>query len=262
LPIVEGVKDERAFITEHPIKIVSGGKAHRVPLLIGHTTHEGLMSAAIFRRDPQALAKFESSLVPALKLVFGIENLNVGEIADKIHNFYLPRDANVDLDEKIRRYVDMLGDGFFNYDIHETVRNQRKFSPVYYYLNNNTNIPYIDWFLPEIPGELEQENIVGTVPPYYGVDHAADSIFYFPVDEVGMRITKGDKLYQYSKDLVNMVVQFAKDDTKMEFRGKKILPTPSEGPLKVTKFKTEEVVVSPEPFTDRIEFLRSLKIRP
>jgi hypothetical protein len=270
------VKDEYSFITEHPLKIISDGKAHRVPLLIGHATHEGLGTTGAFRKDPKNLAEFESEFVQALKVIFTIENTNADEIVRKIHDFYLPKDANADLDEKIRKYVDMLGDGFFHFDIRETVRNQRKFSPVYYYICNKTDIPDFLWVFTELTGKLPiiveagwyllksyvKENVFGITPPFHGVGHMADGVFYWRLDVFNMNIGKEDKLYEYSKDLVKMAVQFAKDDTKLEFRGVKILPTPSEGLLKVSEFRNEEVVLSPEPFTARMEFLRSLKIRP
>ncbi|CAG7725348.1 unnamed protein product, partial [Allacma fusca] len=44
------------------------------------------------------------------------------------------------------------------------------------------------------------------------INHAADSMFFFPVKELSMEISKHDKLYQYSKDFVNLAVQFAKDE--------------------------------------------------
>ncbi|CAG7827034.1 unnamed protein product, partial [Allacma fusca] len=50
------------------------------------------------------------------------------------------------------------------------------------------------------------------------INHAADALFFFPVKEVSLEISKGNKLYQYSKDFVNLAVQFAKDDSKMKFR--------------------------------------------
>ncbi|CAG7823832.1 unnamed protein product, partial [Allacma fusca] len=94
------------------------------------------------------------------------------------------------------------------------------------------------------------------------VNHAADALFLFPLREFSMEISKNNKLYQYSKDFVKLAVQFVKDDSNMKFRGVEIPPVPSEGPLKVVEFKPQGVVISPEPFTDRMEFLRSLKIRP
>ncbi|CAG7822111.1 unnamed protein product, partial [Allacma fusca] len=60
VPIVEAVKDEEAFLTEHPLIITAKGKAHKVPLLIGHTTHEGLMITAAFRRNTKNLEEFEA----------------------------------------------------------------------------------------------------------------------------------------------------------------------------------------------------------
>ncbi|CAG7827252.1 unnamed protein product, partial [Allacma fusca] len=47
-PISEAIADEHAFLTADPIKIIREGKAHRVPLMIGHTTHEGLFISSSF----------------------------------------------------------------------------------------------------------------------------------------------------------------------------------------------------------------------
>ena len=45
VPTIEKIDDEKAFLAEHPLKVVAEGKAHGVPHLIGHTSDEGLMSA-------------------------------------------------------------------------------------------------------------------------------------------------------------------------------------------------------------------------
>ena len=49
-PCIEAVKDEEAFLTEHPLDIISSGKAHRIPLMIGTLSHEGLLSS-LGRKD-------------------------------------------------------------------------------------------------------------------------------------------------------------------------------------------------------------------
>ncbi|CAG7734410.1 unnamed protein product, partial [Allacma fusca] len=64
-----------------------------------------------------------------------------------------------------------------------------------------------------------KENILMIETPFSGINHAADELFYFPMEDFGMIVRKEDKLYQYSKDLVKMVVQFANAHDKMEFRG-------------------------------------------
>ena len=45
LPTAEAVDDGKAFITEHPLKIVAKGGAQRIPILTGHTTGEGITAA-------------------------------------------------------------------------------------------------------------------------------------------------------------------------------------------------------------------------
>ncbi|CAG7648949.1 unnamed protein product, partial [Allacma fusca] len=107
------------FLGEHPLKIVSDGRAHRVPYLIGHTTHEGLYSTVPLMQDSKNLDKFESEIVPALKTIFAIENPNVAEIAKKIQKFYVPDETNINFAERAMQYVHLFGDGFFNFDIHE-----------------------------------------------------------------------------------------------------------------------------------------------
>ena len=44
-PCIETVKDEEAFITEHPLDIVSSGKALKIPLMMGALSDEGLFSS-------------------------------------------------------------------------------------------------------------------------------------------------------------------------------------------------------------------------
>ena len=50
-PCIEAVKDEEAFMTEHPLDIISSGKAHRIPLMIGALSQEGLLSSIGMNRD-------------------------------------------------------------------------------------------------------------------------------------------------------------------------------------------------------------------
>ncbi|CAG7724220.1 unnamed protein product, partial [Allacma fusca] len=99
-PIVEPVKDEHAFLTEHPLTVMGKGKAHKVPLLIGLATHEGLLNAATFKIDSNNFVEFESKLTPALKTIFATfvkENIfrietpfsGIGHGADLLYYFPL-----------------------------------------------------------------------------------------------------------------------------------------------------------------------------
>lgn len=47
-PSVEsaGAENKEAFLSEHPYDILSEGRAHRVPLLTGVNSHEGLLATA------------------------------------------------------------------------------------------------------------------------------------------------------------------------------------------------------------------------
>ena len=44
-PVIEAVDDEEAFMTEHPLEIVTSGKALRVPLMTGVVADEGLFAS-------------------------------------------------------------------------------------------------------------------------------------------------------------------------------------------------------------------------
>ena len=45
VPTTEVVDDGKAFITKHPLKIIARGEAQRIPILMGHTSGEGIMAA-------------------------------------------------------------------------------------------------------------------------------------------------------------------------------------------------------------------------
>ncbi|CAG7678828.1 unnamed protein product, partial [Allacma fusca] len=120
-PTSEAIQDERAFITTDPLNIIQEGKAHRVPLMIGHSTHEGLFSSY-------------------------------------------------------------------------------SFIPVWF------QVKFFIW-----------ERVFGIPPKYYGIGHGIDTLYFFPAPMTW--IYPENKLYWYSKDLVKLVADFSRDDTKMEFRG-------------------------------------------
>ncbi|CAG7734906.1 unnamed protein product, partial [Allacma fusca] len=185
VPIVEAVKDEHAFLPEHPLTIISNGKAHKVPLLIGHTTHEGLITTVDFNRDPNNFVEFESKLTPALKTIFSIENSNAEEIAKKIYNYYVPNGKELSADEKQKNYFGLL-----------TAMSEGTLPPMV----------AVAWYLLK---NFVKENIFRIETPFSGVNHAADVLFYIPMEDFGMVVGKEDKFYQYSKDLVKMAVQFA-----------------------------------------------------
>ena len=42
VPVIEAVNDDKAFIAEHPLKIMAKGEAHRIPVLTSHTSGEGI----------------------------------------------------------------------------------------------------------------------------------------------------------------------------------------------------------------------------
>ena len=50
-PCIEAVKDQEAFLTEHPLDIIASGKAHRIPLMIGALSHDGLLSSIGMTKD-------------------------------------------------------------------------------------------------------------------------------------------------------------------------------------------------------------------
>ncbi|CAG7708265.1 unnamed protein product, partial [Allacma fusca] len=54
-----------------------------------------------------------------------------------------------------------------------------------------------------------KESILGIEPAVKGVNHGGDMFFYFAMEEMGLLINEENKLYQYSKDLVKMIAQFA-----------------------------------------------------
>ncbi|CAG7785358.1 unnamed protein product, partial [Allacma fusca] len=261
-PAIEVVQDDRAFLTDLPINIIAKGDTNRVPWLVGHTMDEGLMSSTAFLKKQTSLTKFETNWEACISKAFGID---VGPesrgIAQKIQNFYVSdteRDTSNKM-EKFEKYTQLLTDSWFAFDTREAILHQMKLSPVYFYMYNKTDLPmsytnyniaitgrrpfWIDDWLYSIKKFIRQ-TVLRLDPPYYGVDHCSDGLLYMG----NSCIEPGSQHYEYSKDFVRLIVDFASDKEKLLFRGEEFQPCKDEGKLQVFLFENNNGRLIPDPF--------------
>ena len=139
------LKDDEAFLTENPRTIVEQGRAHRIPMLLLATKHEGQLSTWAFLGNPGILETFEQNFSACVQAAFHIPPEELDETVKKLKGFYLPgklsnqksgpseaQPSNVySREEKIEKYTDMLSDGYFMDGLGHFARNQRQLSPVY-----------------------------------------------------------------------------------------------------------------------------------
>ncbi|CAG7725234.1 unnamed protein product, partial [Allacma fusca] len=60
-PSIEAVNDEEAFLIEHPLQIITDGRGHRVPMLIGANADEGLLSSIAIHNSEDVAENYEKN---------------------------------------------------------------------------------------------------------------------------------------------------------------------------------------------------------
>ena len=78
--------NDQHFITEHPLKLYERGEFHKVPAILGFTSHEGTMF--VFGQDvtKKALSSYEEAQLIARTMIMG--NFFRGKKnADKVYIF-------------------------------------------------------------------------------------------------------------------------------------------------------------------------------
>lgn len=99
-PVVEKYHTDSAFLTEEPIEIIKSGKFNHVPLIIGMTSREGMLSEVAKRMFGEKIAGtgIEDEIHFGLNLKKGSNESR--KIAEKIRKFYFgeeePSPRNID----------------------------------------------------------------------------------------------------------------------------------------------------------------------
>lgn len=128
---------EPSFLYDEPINIITSGNFNKVPIMMGYTSREGLLSEIIDKRnrpDPDIRdynINFEKSVPHTIQLPKGSPMSK--EIARRIKEFYYgneePGPKNLD------NYYKLETDNFFLRGIYSSIKNHLKssHSPIYFY---------------------------------------------------------------------------------------------------------------------------------
>ncbi|GLG95970.1 Carboxylic ester hydrolase [Gryllus bimaculatus] len=123
-----------AFMSEHPLHSLRTGHFHKVPFMIGRTTHEGIIMLRDMKENlwSKMNANFEKQFPEKLTNIS--YNIPTSIIAAKIRNFYF---NNKPISENsVAEYVDFQTDLSFAEGIHTTLKlsTAQSNNPVYFYV--------------------------------------------------------------------------------------------------------------------------------
>ncbi|PNF42094.1 hypothetical protein B7P43_G10291 [Cryptotermes secundus] len=136
-PVIERgrIEGEEIFLSEPPIDVVTQGRSHKVPYIIGVTSHEGLIMLKEIQLNPQQLDIYNKNFELLIRKIIHTElsDRQLKEVARKIRQFYFG-DRPL-CQETLLEYVDMNTDVQFVFPIYMQLKRQLVHSafPVYCY---------------------------------------------------------------------------------------------------------------------------------
>ncbi|CAG7717815.1 unnamed protein product, partial [Allacma fusca] len=273
LPSIEGVNDEEAFLVEHPLRILADGRAHGVPMMIGANADEGLLSSIALYNSEEMADNFEKNCVCHICRAFNIpeDTPNGKELASKIKEIYFPENSNLTKDQTLEQFTKLFTDAYFMLHVSHCISVQSQFSPVYPYyfsrrggpsftnqLNLLTNKGNMRVKIAKYLATSLYNRITGNKPTDYGVCHADDLAMLFNLKFVfHVPWNPNSPDYNFSKDMVKLWVDFARDETSMTFRGVEFSKQEPGKPLQYLELCENPKVID-EPFGERVEALKTL----
>ncbi|CAG7687337.1 unnamed protein product [Allacma fusca] len=272
-PSIEAVIDEQAFLVEHPLKILAEGRAHRVPMLIGATADEGLLSSIAMYNSYEIVENYEKNWENCVRYTFGIpeDTPNAKDLVAKIKEIYFPENSNLTKDQKLEQFTKLFSDAYFLLHMSHCISVQRQFSPIYPYYLSRRGGPSLSVIMNFLTGKGSLAlriakfvavsiyyKITGNKPRDYGVCHGDDLAMLFKVERMfNVPRSPNSADYKFSKDMVKLWVDFARDAASMTFRGAEFLKQEQEKPLEYLELSESPKVID-EPFGERVDALKSL----
>ncbi|XP_060814384.1 carboxylic ester hydrolase [Bombus pascuorum] len=174
-PVIEPVHPG-AFLTEDPVGMSRNGRMSDIPWMTGIMSEEGsLVVPGLYGRNNGELVKKlnENFLDFAPMTLLFDETCRKGEekrVGAKIRKFYFDQAA---IDNSTRfQLINMISDSWFTHAARTSVRDylEKQSSPVYYY--------YLSY-----RGSASFSRIFGDINNNYGVSHADELQYLFPVGE-------------------------------------------------------------------------------
>lgn len=130
-PIVERESSKSPFLSEEPISLIRSGRYHKVPLIMGYCSREGMLVYSTFNTTKGTYLLTEETIVPySMNLRIGSDRYN--STMNNIKNFYFNgRDPLETKDDIFRLYTD----NFFLLDVYNSARYFSKTmnEPIYFY---------------------------------------------------------------------------------------------------------------------------------
>lgn len=230
-PVVEPPSED-AFLTEHPVKIMASRGGHKIPMIIGYNSGEGIFFELVRKTVPGVgLPKnFEQEIPFELGLELGSEKSK--EIAGEVKKAYFnDNDCN---EKDIDKLYLLKGDTNFNHSIQRAIKHQVSHSnqPVYTYrmslvgqLNFFHTLAFSKYFktaifwsflskmssnyLPVMRHSVQ--SVITKLPKkqYQGVVHADDLLYLFPTFYTP-KIKPGSDEDLYIQRFVKLWTNFAK----------------------------------------------------
>ncbi|OXA59977.1 Venom carboxylesterase-6 [Folsomia candida] len=258
-PIVEQVKDEKAFLTEEP---------------------ETLLKEGNFNHDRSTVAKLDSidgwRAHLSRLLRYDDDNLEKSiSVADRIRKFYFGDDGLPSDPRYFQNLTNMFSDRMYFLPTYNTVQLQASQSPVYlYYFDYKTMgsvFKVVDAVqLAIIPAEIQiaryfvktwiNENILGVQPPSYGAAHGDELFLLFNLN-VFLEARQGSIDYDASRVMVKAWTDFAKGD-KVFYDGVywPAVDLSSNSPLKYLRIANNSTTIIDDPIEERMKFWKSLDL--
>ncbi|XP_015115262.1 venom carboxylesterase-6 [Diachasma alloeum] len=200
-PVVEPYH-QGAFLVEDPIETLRGGRAADIPWLNGINANEGSLAVApLFGLDDSNAVPFVdqqfSAIIPYM-LIFD-ESCSQEQqqiVAAKLRQFYFGKQR---INELTRfNLIDMDSDAYFIYGHSVSVRESIKYfkSPIYYYYFQYKS----SWSWSKLLGDPVRD---------YGVCHADDLQYFFPIREVKAPSPYSEEDYAMIDVMTTMWYNFA-----------------------------------------------------
>ncbi|XP_072760700.1 carboxylic ester hydrolase isoform X2 [Anoplolepis gracilipes] len=179
-PVIEP-KHVGAFLTEDPLISARQGHLADIPWMTGTTSEEGSLKVpGIYGRDQgEHVKKLNSDFhnVAPLSLLYEVrydlrDTQFRDEICTNIRKFYFGNKDIDQSDESRFKVIEMYSDAWFNHGTHEAIQDfiANQTSPIYHY-----HFAY--------RGSMSFSTIFGDPDRDYGVSHADDLQYLFPVGE-------------------------------------------------------------------------------
>ncbi|KAL1502037.1 hypothetical protein ABEB36_007244 [Hypothenemus hampei] len=230
-PVVESPSSD-AFITEHPVKIMKSQGAHKIPMIIGYNSNEGIFFELVRRTIPGV--GLPKDLTEELPYEIEIENNNEkNKVIERIRKEYF-NDSQGCNEEDIEQIYKLKGDTNFIYSVYRSIKLQSKHSdqPIYAYrMSLQSSLNYfhtfamskyfkttmLSNFLIKFCGNYipsAKNSVVGMqnrIPKkeFVGVSHA-DDLFYLFSTFFTPTIEKGSTEDLYIQKFIKMWTNFAK----------------------------------------------------